>query len=90
MARDARRSDDKPINDAPNGADAEHAPRTHAAQDKSRRGPKAKPAIEPSDIQGLKYFNKLKPLLARLHEVGTERDKADNRDLHMDDTASLC
>ena len=84
MARDARRSDDKPINDAPNGADAEHAARTQDAQETPRRGPKAKPAIEPSDIQGLKYFDKLKPLLARLHEVGTERDTANNRDLHMD------
>ena len=35
------------------------------------------PATEPSDIQGLNYFDKQKPLLARLHEVGTERDKAD-------------
>ena len=84
MARDARRSDDKPINDAPNGADAEHAARTQDAQEKPRRGPKAKPAIEPSDIQGLKYFDKLKPSLARLHEVGAERDTANNRDLHMD------
>ena len=42
------------------------------------------PRIEPSDLQGLKYFKKLKPLLARLHEVGTERDSAGNRDLQMD------
>ena len=62
---------------------------TYAAQEKSRRGPKAKPAIEPSDIQGLKYFDKLKPLLARLHDVGTERDKAHNRDLHMDEYCLL-
>lgn len=84
MARDANQSDDEPVNDAPNGANAEDAAPAQDAQEKSRRGPKAKPAIEPSDIQGLKYFDKLKPLLARLHEVGTERDKANNRDLHMD------
>ena len=89
MAKDARQSDDQPVNDAPSGADIKDAAPTHAAQEKSRRGPKAKPAIEPSDIQGLKYFNKLKPLLARLHEVGTERDKADNRDLHMDEYCIL-
>lgn len=40
--------------------------------------------IEPQDITGLKDFAALKPLLKRLHKVGTERDKAGNRDLHMD------
>ena len=84
MAKDARQPDDEPVNDAPSGADFKDAAPTHAAQEKPRRGPKEKPAIEPSDIQGLKYFGKLKPLLARLHDVGTERDKANNRDLHMD------
>ena len=57
--------------------------------DTARRGPKAKPAIEPSDVQGLKYFEKLRPLLARLHAVGTERDKAGNRELHMDEYCIL-
>lgn len=52
--------------------------------DRARRGPKARPAIEPSDVQGLKYFDTLKPLLSRLHDVGTERDTAGNRNLHMD------
>ena len=84
MAKDARQFDDQAVNDAPSGADIKDAAPTQAAQEKSRRGPKAKPAIEPSEIQGLKYFDKLKPLLARLHDVGTERDKANNRDLHMD------
>lgn len=41
------------------------------------------------DIQGLKYFRKLQPLLARLHEVGTKRDVAGNRDLHMDQYCTL-
>jgi hypothetical protein len=89
VAKDARQADDEPVNDAPSGADIKGAAPTHAAQKKSRRGPKAKPAIKPSDIQGLKYFDKLKPLLARLHEVGTERDKANNRDLHMDEYCIL-
>jgi hypothetical protein len=35
-------------------------------------------------IQGLKFYRKLQPLLARLHEVGTQRDLARKRDLHMD------
>ncbi len=47
------------------------------------------PAIEPADIQGLKYFRKLRPLLERLHNVGTERDKASNRSLHMDQYCTL-
>lgn len=41
------------------------------------------------DIAGLKYFRKLQPLLARLHEVGAERDVAGNRDLHMDQYCTL-
>src|SRR3990172_2142998 len=41
------------------------------------------------DIQGLKYFRKLQPLLARLHEVGAERDVAGNRALHMDQYCTL-
>ena len=84
MAKDARQSDDQPIDDASSGAGSSDAALTGDANKKARCGPKAKPAIEPSDIQGLKYFDKLKPLLARLHDVGTERDKANNRDLHMD------
>jgi hypothetical protein len=40
--------------------------------------------IKPRDVQGLKYFDKLAPLLERLHEVGTERDRAHNRTLHFD------
>ena len=75
MAKDARQSDDQPVNDAPFGADIKNAAPTHAAQEKSRRGPKAKPAIEPSDIQGLKYFDKLKPLLARFAMDALQRQR---------------
>lgn len=35
-------------------------------------------------ITGLKYFDKLVPLLERLHDVGCQRDKAGNRQLHFD------
>ena len=45
--------------------------------------------IESKDIQGLKYFDKLAPLLERLHAVGTERDRAGNRQLHMDQYCML-
>src|ERR1035438_8350898 len=41
------------------------------------------------DITGLKYFDKLKPLLERLHDVGCERDRAGNRELHYDQYAML-
>ena len=45
---------------------------------------KKRTEVREKDITGLKYFDKLQPLLARLHEVGCERDRADNRKLHMD------
>ena len=40
--------------------------------------------LKPRDIEGLKYFDRLLPLLDRLHDVGTQRDKAGNRSLHYD------
>lgn len=45
--------------------------------------------IKEKDITGLKYFEKLNPLLNRLHEDACERDKANNRDLHFDQYCSL-
>ena len=45
--------------------------------------------IRPEDIHGLKYFKALQGLIERLHFVGTQRDKAGNRDLHMDQYCSL-
>jgi hypothetical protein len=50
------------------------------------------PAREPlreENIQRLKYFRKLWPLFARLHDVGCGRDKARNRRLHMDRYCAL-
>jgi hypothetical protein len=35
-------------------------------------------------ITGLKYLDRLVPLLERLHEVGCQRDRAGNRQLHFD------
>jgi hypothetical protein len=46
-------------------------------------------AIRDEDVQGLKYFRKLWPLFARLHEVGCARDKAGNRQLFMDQYCAL-
>lgn len=48
-----------------------------------------KAPVVAKNIQGLKYFKKLRPLLARLHEVGTESDRAGNRRLFFDDYAAL-
>jgi len=45
---------------------------------------KRRPDVTDKDVTGLKYFDKLGPLLARLHEVGCQRDIAGNRELHFD------
>jgi hypothetical protein len=45
--------------------------------------------IEAENITGLKYFDKLGPLLARLHDDGCRRDKAGNRELHFDQYCQL-
>ncbi len=41
------------------------------------------------DLAGFKDFEKWKPLLARLHDVGCVRDKAGNREWHDDDDCTL-
>lgn len=48
-----------------------------------------RPEVRVKDLQGLKYFKRLRPLLDRLHDVGTQRDHAGNRQLFFDDYASL-
>ncbi len=45
--------------------------------------------ITERDVQGLKYFRHLLPLFERLHDVGCQRDKAGNRQLHMDQYCAL-
>ena len=45
--------------------------------------------VREEDVTGLKYFDKLAPLLARLHKVGCQRDKAGNRRLHFDQYCML-
>lgn len=50
---------------------------------------KRKDKISERDVTGLKYFDQLAPLLARLHEVGCERDRARNRELHFDQYCML-
>src|SRR5207248_2666730 len=43
-----------------------------------------KDIVRSGDVQGLKYLKKLLPLLSGLHEVGCQRDRAGNRQLHYD------
>ena len=45
--------------------------------------------VQEKDVSGLKYFHKLRPMLDRLHEVGCQRDKAGNRQLHFDQYCAL-
>lgn len=51
--------------------------------------PAVRRKIRAEDIHGLKYFKALRGLIERLHFVGTGRDKAGNRDLHMDQYCTL-
>lgn len=55
----------------------------------SRKPKKRKKHLESRDVTGLKYFDQLAPLLERLHDVGTARDKAGNRQLFMDQYCML-
>jgi len=52
-------------------------------------GGKRRDDVREEDVTGLKYFDKLAPLLARLHKVGCGRDKAGNRKLHFDQYCML-
>ncbi len=45
---------------------------------------KKRDGVRDEDITGLKYFDKLLPLFESLREVGCQRDKAGNRQLHFD------
>jgi hypothetical protein len=49
----------------------------------------SKRKIKDSDITGLKFFDKLAPLLKRLHDEGCQRDRAGNRQLHYDQYCML-
>ena len=48
-----------------------------------------RPKIRVQDIEGLKYFKLIDDLLESLHDVGTERDRAGNRELYFDQYAAL-
>ncbi len=48
-----------------------------------------RPQIFAKDVQGLKYFSILSPFLERLHDAGTDGDRAGNRRFFFDHYASL-
>jgi hypothetical protein len=50
---------------------------------------KRREEITERQITGLKYFDKLVPLLERLHDDGCARDRAGNRELHYDQHCML-
>lgn len=50
---------------------------------------KKKAKIREPDITGLKFFEKLSPLLKRLHDDGCQRDRAGNRQLYYDQYCML-
>lgn len=50
---------------------------------------KRRKKIQQRDITRLKFFDKLAPLLARLHDDGCARDRAGNRELHYDQYCML-
>lgn len=50
---------------------------------------KQREKVREKDIVGLKYFDRLGPLLARLHDDGCARDKPGNRELHYDEYCML-
>jgi DDE family transposase len=49
----------------------------------------AQQQLQEKDIVGLGYLKRIFPLLEKLHEVGCQRDKAGNRDLHFDQYCKL-
>lgn len=58
--------------------------RTEDTADAQQQAAGKSPAVQSKDIQGLKYFDMLLPLLERLHGEACGRDKANNRELHFD------
>jgi hypothetical protein len=50
---------------------------------------KKRKKIHEQDVTGLKYFDRIAPLLQRLHDDACQRDKAANRELHFDQYCML-
>src|SRR5919197_4667815 len=63
--------------------------RTHSDDTELRMAAPPSPSMTEETLQGLKYFRVLAPLLAPLRPVGTARDRAGNRQLFYEQSASL-
>lgn len=48
-----------------------------------------RPEIKEKDLKGFKYFKLVVPLIERLHSVGTQRDRAGNREFFYDQYVAL-
>ena len=63
--------------------------RTHSDDTETSHGCYPSPSMTEETLQGFKYFRVLAPLLAHLRPIGTERDRAGNRQLFYHQYASL-
>jgi Transposase DDE domain len=81
--KELRRAQRRKAGDRANGPTPGAAGETADTQEP--RGNKRRKPLTAADVKGLKYFEKLAPLLQRLHDIGCERDKAGNRELHYDE-----
>ena len=52
-------------------------------------GKKKSESIDPRNLQGFKYFELINDLLEQLRPIGTDRDRAGNRQLFFDQYATL-
>ncbi|MBB3210653.1 hypothetical protein FHS27_006501 [Rhodopirellula rubra] len=68
----------------PNRPPKQRSPTTESLGSDRDASTEDSPDIRAAELQGLKFFKKIRPLLDSLHEIGTARDKSCNRDLHMD------
>jgi hypothetical protein len=73
----------------PSAANQENAAPAEEETTPKRPGGRKRLEIAEADIQGLKYFDQLAPLLTRLHDEGCDRDTANNRKLHYDQYCML-
>lgn len=73
----------------PSGGSQEQVGRSEDEATRQRSCRRKRHEVTEADILGLKYFDKLSPLLERLHDDGCERDRAGNRDLHYDQYCML-
>jgi hypothetical protein len=85
----AQKRKEQPNASAPSDADQKNSASAEEEPPVKRPGGRKRPEVTEADIQGLKYFDKLAPLLQRLHDDGCERDQAGNRNLHFDQYCML-